>query len=113
MNAVWGPDHEGAGYARQIDVAFLAAELVAPTGQVLGVDRSPEAVALARSRAKGRRYHEIAVLRENRTVAHQDAGFNTPAPQGVRLLIAYFYQFDCITTKVTRTFPFSDKSNSL
>ena len=36
-----------------------------------------------------------------------------PAPQRGRLLVAYFYPFDCITTKVTRTFPFSDKSNSL
>ena len=36
------------------DVAFLAAELVGPPGQVVGVDRSPDAVALARSRAKER-----------------------------------------------------------
>jgi ubiquinone/menaquinone biosynthesis C-methylase UbiE len=36
------------------DVAFLAAELVGPSGQVVGVDRSPDAVALARSRAKER-----------------------------------------------------------
>ena len=36
------------------DVAFLAAELVGPSGQVVGVDRSPDALALARSRAKER-----------------------------------------------------------
>jgi ubiquinone/menaquinone biosynthesis C-methylase UbiE len=29
------------------DVAFLAAELVGPSGQVVGVDRSPDALALA------------------------------------------------------------------
>jgi ubiquinone/menaquinone biosynthesis C-methylase UbiE len=34
------------------DVAFLAAELVGPSGQVVGVDQSPDALALARSRAK-------------------------------------------------------------
>ena len=34
------------------DVAFLAAELVGPSGHVLGVDRSPDALVLARSRAK-------------------------------------------------------------
>jgi ubiquinone/menaquinone biosynthesis C-methylase UbiE len=35
------------------DVAFLAAELVGPSGHVVGVDRSPDALVLARSRAKG------------------------------------------------------------
>jgi SAM-dependent methyltransferase len=33
------------------DVSFLAARLVGPTGAVLGVDRSPEAVAVAERRA--------------------------------------------------------------
>jgi 2-polyprenyl-3-methyl-5-hydroxy-6-metoxy-1,4-benzoquinol methylase len=33
------------------DVSFLAASLVGPEGQVIGVDRSPEAVALASQRA--------------------------------------------------------------
>jgi ubiquinone/menaquinone biosynthesis C-methylase UbiE len=33
------------------DVSFLAASLVGPTGSVIGIDRSPEAVALARKRA--------------------------------------------------------------
>lgn len=36
------------------DVAFLAADLVGASGQVVGVDRSPNALALARSRAKER-----------------------------------------------------------
>jgi trans-aconitate methyltransferase len=34
------------------DVSFLAARLVGPTGTVLGVDRSPEAVATAEARAR-------------------------------------------------------------
>jgi SAM-dependent methyltransferase len=33
------------------DVSFLAARLVGPTGQVVGVDRAPEAVAMATRRA--------------------------------------------------------------
>ena len=36
------------------DVAFLAAELVGETGEVLGVDRAPAALAAARTRAAGR-----------------------------------------------------------
>jgi ubiquinone/menaquinone biosynthesis C-methylase UbiE len=36
------------------DVSFLAADLVGHSGQVVGVDRSPDALALARSRAKER-----------------------------------------------------------
>jgi SAM-dependent methyltransferase len=34
------------------DVSFLAAELVGPTGTVVGVDRSPEAIAVARKRGR-------------------------------------------------------------
>ena len=34
------------------DVSFLAAAFVGPTGNVLGVDQSPDSVALARERAK-------------------------------------------------------------
>ena len=36
------------------DVTFLAAELVGPSGQVVGIDRSADALALARSRADER-----------------------------------------------------------
>lgn len=36
------------------DVAFLAVELVGPSGDVLGVDRSPDAVAQAKARAQQR-----------------------------------------------------------
>jgi SAM-dependent methyltransferase len=34
------------------DVAFLAASLVAPTGRVLGIDKSPDALSMARTRAE-------------------------------------------------------------
>jgi len=44
------------------DVAFLAAELVGPSGQVVGVDRSPDALALARSRAKEQSLANVTFL---------------------------------------------------
>src|SRR4029079_16461387 len=34
------------------DVSFLAAAFVGPTGKVLGIDQSPDSVALASERAK-------------------------------------------------------------
>jgi ubiquinone/menaquinone biosynthesis C-methylase UbiE len=44
------------------DVAFLAAELVGPSGQVVGVDRSPDALTLARSRAKEQSLANVTFL---------------------------------------------------
>ncbi len=41
------------------DVAFLAAELVGPTGSVVGADRSPTAVATARARALERKLGNV------------------------------------------------------
>lgn len=41
------------------DVAFLAAEIAGPSGRVLGIDRSPEAVELARSRARQAGYENV------------------------------------------------------
>jgi SAM-dependent methyltransferase len=41
------------------DVSFLAAELVGPRGRVLGVDRSPEAVERATTRALGRNLSNV------------------------------------------------------
>jgi 2-polyprenyl-3-methyl-5-hydroxy-6-metoxy-1,4-benzoquinol methylase len=42
------------------DVSFLAARLVGPEGSVLGLDRAPEAVATARSRADGARLTTVS-----------------------------------------------------
>ena len=48
------------------DVSFLAAELVGASGSVVGIDRSPEAIAVARTRAlaaglRNVRFEEAAV----------------------------------------------------
>ena len=42
------------------DVAFLAADLVGGTGEVIGVDRAPAAVAAARSRAAARALSRVS-----------------------------------------------------
>src|SRR5471030_2216090 len=42
------------------DVAFLAAELVGKTGEVVGTDRSPTAIAAATARANSRGLHNVS-----------------------------------------------------
>jgi len=44
------------------DVAFLAAELVGPTGEVVGVDLAPAAIEVARSRATAHSLENVAFL---------------------------------------------------
>ncbi len=44
------------------DVALLAARLVGPTGRVLGVDRSPQALDVARRRAEAARVHNVSFI---------------------------------------------------
>jgi ubiquinone/menaquinone biosynthesis C-methylase UbiE len=41
------------------DVSFLAAEMVGPSGWVIGVDQAPEAIALARDRAREKRVTNV------------------------------------------------------
>ena len=47
------------------DVAFLAAELVGTTGEVVGTDRSPAALAVARERAKARSLSNVSFREGN------------------------------------------------
>jgi SAM-dependent methyltransferase len=44
------------------DVAFLARQLVGRSGEVVGVERSPAAVATARARARIRRYENVEFI---------------------------------------------------
>jgi SAM-dependent methyltransferase len=48
--------HLGSGMG---DVAFVAAELIGPSGEVMGIDRSPEAVAKANIRAQQRDHGNV------------------------------------------------------
>jgi SAM-dependent methyltransferase len=55
------------------DVAFLAADLVGPRGSVVGVDRSPEALARARLRAEQRGLTQVRFV---------EGDLQDPAPGG-------------------------------
>jgi SAM-dependent methyltransferase len=55
------------------DVAFLAADLVGPDGSVVGVDRSPEALARARLRAEQRGLTQVRFV---------EGDLQDPAPGG-------------------------------
>jgi SAM-dependent methyltransferase len=43
-------------------VSFLAADLVGPSGYVLGIDQSSKAIAMAKSRAQENEYHHVDFL---------------------------------------------------
>ena len=58
------------------DVAFLAAELVGPSGQVVGVDRSPDALALARSRAQERSLANVSFRESDLSTVSVDQLFD-------------------------------------
>jgi ubiquinone/menaquinone biosynthesis C-methylase UbiE len=58
------------------DVAFLAAELVGPSGHVVGVDRSPDALVLARSRAKERSLANVTFVESELTATAFDQHFD-------------------------------------
>jgi SAM-dependent methyltransferase len=55
------------------DVAFVAADLVGPGGSVVGVDRSPEALARARLRARARGLAQVQFV---------EGDIHDPAPGG-------------------------------
>jgi ubiquinone/menaquinone biosynthesis C-methylase UbiE len=58
------------------DVAFLAAELVGPSGHVVGVDRSPDALVLARSRAKEQSLANVTFVESELTPMAFDQHFD-------------------------------------
>jgi SAM-dependent methyltransferase len=69
------------------DVSFLAADLVGPSGEVIGVDRSPEATALATDRAAEAGFTNVRFL--TRDVA--DLSLDSPVDVLIgRLVLMYF-----------------------
>jgi len=58
------------------DVAFIAASLVGPTGQVIGVDRSPIALRTARTRAEALSLRHVSFLEGDPTSMNFDAPFD-------------------------------------
>jgi SAM-dependent methyltransferase len=58
------------------DVAFLLAELVGDTGEVVGVDRAPSALAVAKARADVDRRQNVSFLLGNPVTMAFERGFN-------------------------------------
>jgi SAM-dependent methyltransferase len=58
------------------DVAFLAAELVGTTGEVIGVDKAPAALAVARARAEARSLPNVSFREGDPTEMTFDRGFD-------------------------------------
>ena len=69
------------------DVAFLAADLVAPQGEVVGVDRAAEAVRRARARAQSRGFGNMKFLEGDPAVME----FERPFDAVVGRLVLMFY----------------------
>ena len=58
------------------DVTLLAAELVGPTGMVIGVDHNPEILATARARAQAARLTQVAFVESDLTAVLLDDPFD-------------------------------------
>ena len=58
------------------DVAMLAAELVGPSGWVVGIDRNPPAISIARQRARDGGLHHLAFHEAEADTFVDDTGFD-------------------------------------
>jgi ubiquinone/menaquinone biosynthesis C-methylase UbiE len=58
------------------DVAFLAADLVGPAGEVVGTDKSPIAIGAAQARAKARSLHNVSFHEGDPTVLAFQGSFD-------------------------------------
>ena len=77
------------------DVAFLAADLVGDTGEVIGMDRSEAALDLARARAKTRSLHNVS-FQEGDPV---EATFAQPFDAVVGRLVLMYYADPVVTLR--------------
>lgn len=69
------------------DVAFLAAELVGNTGEVVGIDRAPAALAVARARAEARSLHNVSFRAGDPTEVAFEQAFDAVVG---RLVLMYY-----------------------
>jgi ubiquinone/menaquinone biosynthesis C-methylase UbiE len=69
------------------DVAFLAAQLVGATGCVIGVDRTPAAIARGRSRAESKRISNVHFVEGDPTLMKFDQPFDAVVG---RLILMYY-----------------------
>jgi SAM-dependent methyltransferase len=69
------------------DVAFLAADLVGTTGEVIGVDKAPAALAIARARAEARSLHNVSFREGDPTEMTFDRAFDAVVG---RLILMYY-----------------------
>jgi ubiquinone/menaquinone biosynthesis C-methylase UbiE len=69
------------------DVAFLAAELIGPTGSVLGVDRTPAAITHAKARAESKRISNVHFVEGDPTQMKFDEEFDALVG---RLILMYY-----------------------
>ncbi len=69
------------------DVSFLAADLVGPSGEVIGADRAPEAVNRAMARAKAKNIGHVQFLEGDPTELRFDRPFDAVVG---RLVLMYY-----------------------
>jgi ubiquinone/menaquinone biosynthesis C-methylase UbiE len=69
------------------DVAFLAGELVGPTGSVVGVDRAAAAIVRAKARAECQRMSNVQFVEGDPTLIRLDDGFDAIVG---RLILMYY-----------------------
>lgn len=69
------------------DVALLAAEIVGPTGAVVGVDRAADAIVRAQARAENQRISNVQFVEGDPTLIGLDGGFDAIVG---RLILMYY-----------------------
>jgi ubiquinone/menaquinone biosynthesis C-methylase UbiE len=79
------------------DVAFLAAQLVGPTGSVVGVDRTPAAISRATTRAESKRISNVHFVEGDPTLMKFDHPFDVVV--GRLILMYYADPVECVASE--------------
>lgn len=83
------------------DVALLAREIVGPTGVVIGVDRAPEAIAMATTCAQAHNYHNVLFFECDLAAQSVDRLFEDPLFKRAQLDLPG-HPFDAVDAVVGR-----------